>query len=515
LLKRVLCAAVFMCVVVSWAAGGELTVAPLFQDHMVLQRDTAIPVWGTADPDAVIVLRLAGKDEQVTADHAGVWMVRLPELNAGGPHTLTVTSGTEALMFTDILIGDVWVCSGQSNMEWPVAASRDPETEIAAASYPEIRIITVAKKTSQEPLGTFEGTWSAVTPESIPSFSAVAYYFGRELQKELGVPVGLINTSWGGTPAESWTSHETIAGQFSHFLEHWEGVIAAYPDALKQYEEVTLKEWEARAEKARSEGQPEPPRPWPPQGPDSPGRPSSLYNGMIAPLVPYAIKGAIWYQGESNAGDSMTYRRLFPDMITNWREAWGQGDFPFLFVQLANFTPRLDHPQPVSDWAGLREAQLMTLSLPNTGMAVTIDIGDAADIHPKNKQDVGKRLALAALKVAFDKDVVYSGPIFHAARFEGDTVVLSFDHTDGGLECKGDRLTGFAIAGEDKVFHWADAEIEGDTVLVRSVDVSVPAAVRYGWAENPECNLYNGAGLPASPFRTDDWWEGVQAAGLE
>ncbi len=315
----------------------------------------------------------------------------------------------------------------------------------------------------------------------------------------------MIHTSWGGTPAEAWTSLPTLKSfpDFDKLLDRWGQIFLDYPTALELHT-MKLKEWEKTAEKLKLEGKPVPRAPRSPTGPEHPHRPSGLYNGMIAPLIPYAIKGAIWYQGESNAGRAYEYRSVFPTMIRDWRDKWRQGDFPFLFVQLANYLQK--KPEPVDDeWAELREAQLMALSLPNTAMAVTIDIGEADDIHPKNKQDVGHRLCLGALAVAYGKDIVCSGPIYKSSIIEDNMVRISFDHVGGGLKAKGAKLNGFAIAGTDRKFAWADAKIEGDEVVVWSENIPNPAAVRYAWETNPDCNLYNKEGLPASPFRTDNW----------
>jgi sialate O-acetylesterase len=334
----------------------------------------------------------------------------------------------------------------------------------------------------------------------------VAYFFGRYLHKELNVPVGLIHTSWGGTPAEAWTRREVLEANpdCAPILKRYDDAVAKYPQAMKEYEQK-LAEWKEAAQKAKAESTNPPRRPGEPFGPGHPHSPAGLYNAMIAPLIPYGIAGAIWYQGESNAGRAYQYRTLFPDMIKNWRNDWGVGKFPFLFVQLANFMKTKPEPDE-SAWAELREAQTMTLALPNTGMAVIIDIGDADDIHPKNKQDVGKRLALWALANTYGKKLVYSGPIYKSMKVDGNSIVLSFDHVGGGLVAKGgEELEGFAIAGSDKKFVWADARINGDTVIVSSDKVSEPVAVRYAWADNPVCNLYNKEELPASPFRTDEW----------
>jgi len=426
---------------------------------------------------------------------------------AGGPFQMTVT-GKNTIVLNNILVGEVWVASGQSNMEWPVALSNNAEQEIVSANYPQIRLFVVPKAVSGYPRKDLSGgAWQPCTPEAVRDFSAVAYFFARELHRALKVPVGVIMAAWGGTPAESWTSKPTLLSipSLRYLVENWRNAERNYPQALENYRQ-RLAEWERAVEQARAEGKPEPKKPDFPQDPRrNLWKPSGLFNAMIAPIVPYAIQGAIWYQGESNVGRAYEYRTLFPAMIRDWREVWGQGDFPFLFVQLANFMPTRPEPGE-SAWAELRQAQLLTLSLPKTGMAVAIDIGDANDIHPRNKQDAGKRLALNALAIAYGEKVVYSGPIYARMKREGNAVRLYFQHVDGGLTTpNGEPLKGFAIAGADRKFVWAEARIEGSMVVVHSSQVPQPVAVRYGWADNPVCNLYNKVGLPASPFRTDDW----------
>ncbi len=452
-----------------------------------------------------VTVTIAGRQAQTTADENGKWAVSLKPLEYGGPFTLRVT-GHNSIVVRDVLVGEVWVCSGQSNMQMAVASVNNAKKEIAEADYPSIRLFTVPRRVAARPLSDTTGNWTACSPETVPGFSAVGYFFGRELHKALGVPVGLIHTSWGGTPAEAWTSRPALeaVGELKQLVDDLDKRIISYPKALADYHKAHA-EWEKAAQKAKAEGAKVPPEPKAPQDPNaSPWRPAGLFNGMISPLIPFAIRGAIWYQGESNASRAWQYRTLFPTMIRDWRKHWGQGDFPFLFVQLANFKARKSQPAE-SAWAELREAQLMTLALPNTGMAVIIDIGEANNIHPKNKQDVGKRLAAWALGTTYGKDVVISGPIYDSMTIEGNRIRMRFKHVDGGLVAKGGRLKGFAIAGEDRKFYWAHAKIDGDTVVVRSFRVPKPVAVRYAWADNPECNLYNAAGLPASPFRTDEW----------
>jgi sialate O-acetylesterase len=504
-----------LCIVASGCAtfgsGGtapEITLASVIGDHMVLQQAGPAPVWGKTEPNTKVRVTMADKTISARSDEQGNWRVDLGPLRAGGPFDITVKAGKTEKVISDVLVGEVWVCSGQSNMQWTVKNSNNPEEEIKNANYPGIRLFSVTRTVSEVPLSECEGTWTVCTPESIPEFSAVGYFFGRRLHQTLNVPVGLINSSWGGTPAESWTSMPKLQSNpdFQPMLDRWKEIVANFPQAQAEYEKA-LAEWQTKADEAKANNQPEPAgKPRAPMGPDHPHRVASLYNGMIQPLIPYGIRGAIWYQGESNAGRAYQYRSLFPAMIEDWRANWGQGEFPFLFVQLANFMKRSPDANAPSAWAELREAQDMTLGLEKTGQAVIIDIGEADDIHPRNKQDVGSRLAQAAWHVAYDMEgAIWSGPVMQSKKTEGNAIRITFDHANGGLMTNGGDVQGFAVAGEDKVFHWASATIDGNSVVVSSPDVASPVAVRYGWGDNPYCNLYSGAGLPASPFRTDDW----------
>jgi sialate O-acetylesterase len=458
----------------------------LFSDHAVFQCGMTVPVWGWAEPGEEVTVAFGDQKKAATAGPDGSWRIRLDVLAAGGPHEMKVSAKSGSVTVTDILVGEVWVGSGQSNMEWSVRNSARAAEEIAAAEHPQIRLFSVPRRMAEKPQKEVQGSWKLCTPETIPGFSAVAYYFGRDLHQRLKIPVGLVHTSWGGTPAEVWTRREVFDEV----------------DALKpcvERDAKALENFEKAAAKAKEENKPAPRKPMPL---------SCLYNGMIAPLLPYAIRGAIWYQGESNASRAKEYQVLFPAMIENWRKDWGQGNFPFYFVQLANYMAR--KPQPGdSAWAELREAQTLTMSKSaNTGMAVIIDIGEEKDIHPKNKQDVGKRLARWALAREYEQKIVCSGPLYDSMKVEGGKVRLTFKHVGGGLAARDGKLVGFAVAGDDRKFVWADAAIDGDTVVVGADSVAAPVAVRYAWADNPECTLTNKEGLPASPFRTDAWARG-------
>lgn len=622
--------------------------ASLFSENMVLQRGISAPVWGWTTPGEKVTVSVAGKTASATADAQGKWMAKLPPLPVGGPYTLKAAQAAKTVTLNNILVGDVWICSGQSNMEMGIGMVNDAPAEIAAANYPQIRLFTVPHAVRLRPVDTVDGTWSVCTPQTISAggwggFSAVGYFFGRTLHKELNVPIGLIHTSWGGTIAEAWTSGDALKKNMPDFVKAVGEVEALAAAENPGNYEKQVADWYAKNDPGSKEGSG-----WQSVGADTvnwktmtlpsgwelaglpafdgvvwfrkevvlpasvagktavlnlgpiddndttwvngtqvgatanyqvdrkynvpanllkpgknviavrvfdiqaaggingnpeqmtltptggtpislagewkfnpsadlktttqypvaigndPNRATYLYNGMIAPLIPFGIKGAIWYQGESNASRSEQYGRLLPTLINDWRDRFGVGAFPFYIVQLANFLPQDTEPRN-DDWPRLREAQyLTTKTLPNTGIANAIDIGDAVDIHPKNKQEVGRRLALNALALTYGKKIEYSGPVYKTMTADGNTIRVSFDHVGGGLMAKGGAsLTGFAIAGDDKKFVWADAKIVGDTVVVSSPKVAKPTAVHYAWSNNPVCNLYNKEGLPALPFRTD------------
>jgi sialate O-acetylesterase len=515
------------------AARAELTAPALFSDNMVIQRGVPFPVWGTADPKAEVYVHFEqktadGKREQgkaVVAGPDGKWRVKIGPFEPGEAGVLTIRrtdkkddpKGAKNLITCkNVLVGEVWVCSGQSNMQWEMYRSTlDPQKSITEAKYPQIRLFQVPRRATLEPQADvpapgkgagIESRWSECAPASVPNFSAVAYFFGRALHKQLNVPIGLIDTSYGGTPAEAWTSREGLLAHedLKYYVENLDAARKNYdPEKAKKSYEEALAKWKVAAEEAKANNKPVPKQPGPPQPPGTGSHtPSGLYNAMIAPLIPYAIKGAIWYQGESNAPKAYEYRTLFPAMIEDWRKHWGEGDFPFLFVQLA---PYWDGDSAGVRYAELRDAQLFTAAkVKNTAVAVITDYGDEKDIHPKQKQPVGERLALAARALAYGEKVEYSGPVYKSKSVEGNKVILTFDHATGGLEAKGDKLTGFTIAGEEGKFVDADAKVEGDRVVVSSPMVEKPKDVRYGWRNFPVVNLFNKEGLPASPFRTDE-----------
>ncbi len=485
---------------------GAVRPAALFSDGAVLQRQRPVPVWGRGSDGEKVTVRFNGQ-EKSTIVRDGRWMVRLDPMEAGGPFTLTV-SGENTVEVRDVLVGEVWVCSGQSNMQWPMSLSDMPEADAIEKSLdPGMRLFTVPRRAADAPEADVQAAWQPCDPGTVGDFSAVAYFFGRRLRRELDVPVGLISSNYGGTPAEAWTSQPVLRFDpvLRPLLDRHAQAVLQYPSRVEQWRSAMAAK-EQEAEKARQEGREAPKAPARPADPRaSVQRPCGLYNAMISPLIPFAIRGVIWYQGESNAGEAWLYRRLFPAMIRNWRANWGQGDFPFLFVQLAPYTKIRPEPGE-SRWAELREAQLLTaLTVPNTAMAVITDLGDEDDIHPRRKAPVGERLALAALALAYGRSVEYSGPVYRSMEIEGSRVRLTFDHAADGLVVQGDSLTGFTVAGADGRFVNAEARVEGIQVVVWSPQVPNPVAVRFGWADYPVVNLHNRAGLPASPFRTDDF----------
>ncbi len=524
-MKRVLIAAVLLVISgfgCQWCSelcspkpnATKFSVNPLFGNEMVLQREMNVPVWGKGVPGEVVAVQIDNKKYTATVDKEGKWMIHTRPLPVGGPYVMKISGKKKVITIKNILSGDVWICSGQSNMQWPVIRAKDAKKEIAAANYPNIRLFTVRRSVSEKPLDTVKGKWVKCSPATVGSFSAVGYFFGRELYKSLkDVPVGLIHSSWGGTPAEAWTRHDYLEANpmFKTILDRHEKRVKDFPQNLEKYKKdmIDYKKKIAEIKKSKTKPKKRIRRPRYPYSAKHPHLPAGLYNAMINPLIPYGIKGAIWYQGEANAGRAYQYRSLLPAMINSWRKSWNQGDFPFLIVELANFTSA--HDKPVnSTWAELREAQNMTAAkLPACAVASAIDIGEARNIHPKNKQDVGKRLQLAALKTAYGKNIVASGPTLKSSKIEGDKIILEMDNVGKGLIAKGGTLKRFAIAGKDKKFVWADAVIKGSTIIVSNSKVKNPVAVRYAWSNNPEgCNLYNKEGLPAVPFRTDSW-EGV------
>ncbi len=523
-MKRIVSVLV-VCAVVS--AQAEVKLAGIFGDNMMLQRERAVPVWGWADGGEEVTVAFGGQKKSAVAGDSGKWTIKLDSMEASStPAVMVVTSSKsdKKIEIKNILVGDIWICSGQSNMEQGLGMCLEADKETAVAKYPAIRLINFERHEKGPAVrDDIRYPWSECTPTRMrqggwAGFSGVGYFFGRKLHKDLGVPIGLIGSNWGGTRVEPWTPPEGF-----RLVPELKG-ISAKLDACdpkteagrKSYRKVVdgVKAWVPKAESALADGRVPPSLPGMPRTGDE----AAIYNCMIAPITDFAIRGAIWYQGESNGGEGESYFHKKTALIKGWRKLWGY-DFPFYFVQLANFRKASDQPGSGEGWAKLREAQRKTLTIPKTGMAVIVDIGNPRDIHPRNKQDVGQRLALWALANEYGKeDLVCSGPLYKGMKVEGNKIRLSFDHCGSGLmvgkkeglaatvEVADGKLARFAIAGEDRKFAWADAVIDGDTVVVSSDRVAAPVAVRYAFCTNPEgCNLYNKEGLPASPFRTDAW----------
>ncbi|MGC2660640.1 MAG: sialate O-acetylesterase [Bryobacteraceae bacterium] len=490
-----------IAVLSAFAARAEVSLPKLLSSHMVLQRDRPIHIWGWADPGESVTVTLDGQSASSTGDKLGRWSVYLPVHAAGGPYTVDV-KGSNTLSLDDVMIGDVWFASGQSNMEMPLKGFgpntpiQNSAAEIQAANQPKLRLLRIQKRTSNFPLDDYQDTWTTCTPETAANFSAVAYFFGRAIEQKENVAIGLIDSTWGGTPAEAWTSYQGLTGDASLMP-----VFAAWGAMMDGQTGMWLvQNADKRADQAAAKGNfPAPKHAW--RSEPLSWAPASLYNGMVAPAITYGIKGVIWYQGEANTGTARApiYDKVFGAMITDWRTHWQQGEFPFLFVQLADYKAG-----PNDLWPTVREAQRRTLYLRNTGMAVTIDIGNPINIHPADKQSVGQRLALAARAIAYGEKVEFSGPSFRQADAIGHNMRVWFDHAEGLNTRRGDAPQGFEIAGADKKYVWATAKIEGDTVLLSNSDVEEPRFVRYGWKDVPTVNLYNGADLPASPFSSEE-----------
>ena len=469
----------------------------ILSDHAVLQRDAPIHLWGWADPGESVAVTFRTQQRSAVADRLGHWEIYLAPEHAGGPYDLRFAA-TNTIVLSDILIGDVWLASGQSNMEMPLegfpgqAVLKNSAQEIATADQPNIRLLHIAEKASNYPLPDQPASWTLCTPATGAKFSAVAYLFGREIQQRQHVPIGLIDTTWGGSPAEAWTSLDAISADAS--LMPVFAVWSALADKQQDLPAVLQAEERENAA-AKAAGRPVEEH-WHPDL-DS-WRPAALFNAMIAPATPFAIRGVIWYQGETNAGDGRAslYQRVFSTLITDWRRQWQQGNFPFLFVQISSFADG-------GAWGALRDQQRRTLDLANSAMAVSLDVGDSVNVHPSDKQTVAARLALAARALAYGEAVEYSGPLFRQAAVEGAGMRVWFTHTAGKLVSKPATLAGFEVAGADRHFVPATARIDGDTVFVSSPQVAQARYVRYAWADVPDATLYNAAGLPASTFTSE------------
>jgi sialate O-acetylesterase len=498
------------------SASGELMLPSVIGDGMVLQRGTQVAVWGWGDPGTAASVTFRGEQTKATADADGAWLARLPAGAAGGPFELRIVSADAEVVFKDVLVGEVWVAGGQSNMWWAVSKCLNPAEEIAAADYPGIRLYDAGGPNrngwsrADDPQRTIpDRYWERAEPGNIGGWPGTAYFFARHLHRELQVPVGIIHVSVPGSPIEPWLSTAYAQAHLVEKLELWRCREALYPRALEAYRDA-LEEWEVKRREAELEGESPPREPRAPRNPATASqRPGRFFNGMVAPVIPFSARGFIWWQGESNASRSMQYRVLFPSLIRDWREAWGAADAPFLYVELADFMGEQEAPVEEAYWPSQRDAQREALRLANVWMACATDLLPPGErtIHPPNKQMAGLRLARIALaKVYGQEGVAWAGPTFRSIRFHRRRGSIRFDHVGTGLTAwGGGQVTGFAIAGADRVWHWADATIVGDTVIVSSPEVREPVAVRYNWANNPVGNLYNEDGLPAPPFRTDDW----------
>lgn len=483
------------------AASADVILPALFSDHMVLQGGAPVPVWGWAEPGESVTVTIGDQTKTATADAQGSWKVMLEALPGGPATTMTVT-GKNSLTIQDVLVGEVWLCSGQSNMQFGVGGQDNLRAEI-----PGLRVFTEESPGEADPQERCRGKWQVVGPDTFRTMSGTAYFFGRNLQEKLGRPVGLVVSAVGGTPIESWTSRDVLATmpEFEADLQKLASQAAAYkPEFAKAVYEKRIAEWDARIATLAADGQPLPKPKQKPQLQRDPraGQLGNLFNGKIASLMPYRIAGVIWYQGEANAKElehARRYAKMLPAMITDWRERWGQGDFPFAWVQLPRYR---DDRFP--GWSEIRESQRTALAVPNTGMAVMIDTGDPKGIHPNNKAETGRRLALWALATVYGQDIPFSGPLPAGQEVRGNTIICSFTHAEG-LKSKDGPVRGFEIAGADKKWMPAAVRIEGMAVKLSSSDVPRPEAIRYGWRDDSDCNLVNGAGLPASPFRTHDW----------
>lgn len=529
---RLLAVSVFVALLA--IARADVTLAPLFSDHAVLQRDKPLPIWGRADAGEKISVTFQAQTQRTTTAADGRWIVFLDALPATTQGADLSVAGKNTVTVRDLVVGEVWLCSGQSNMEFTVDArpgtwqantrAANAAAEIAAADFPLIRHVRIEHTVAAVPADTVATSgWLPATPANVGGFTAVGYFFARDIFQKLGVPVGLIHSSWGGTPVESWMSPAALASNpaFAHVTTRWQQNIASYP-ANKAAFDAGLAAWtkaEATAKldaiaagaktKPKTDGQKiyaawlkKNPRPRAPRGPGDSWTPAGLFNGMINPLLPYALRGALWYQGESNADRANEYHALFAATIAAWRAHFGQGDFPFYWVNLANY--KIPSDSTDATWAFLREAQTQTLSLPNTGQALAIDLGNPDDIHPANKQDVGRRLALLAKNRIYGTTVDDTGPTFASATREGAALRVRFNAASG-LIAHEKPVQSLEIAGVDRVFRPATAKIDRETLLVSSPTVKEPVAVRYAWKNAPEANLFNGAGLPAVPFRSDRW----------
>jgi sialate O-acetylesterase len=500
-LSRCLIATIILAFTLS-VVRGETELAGLFQDHAVLQRDLPVPVWGRAEAGQKVTVTFGDQTHTTTAAPDCRWSVTLSPMPASTEPKALVVVAEKTLRVEDVVVGEVWLCSGQSNMEWPVSRAANAETELAAANHPLLRFIKIGVQSAMPPASSIKsGAWRVCSPTTAGSITAVGYHFAREMQSTLGIPIGIIDSTWGGTTIEAWMSDDSLFSdpELATVFENWGRQVADYP-RRRAAADKSLREWEAAQEAARARG--ETPSQWRPPdfwGREERVRPMGLYGGMVAPLIPYAIRGLAWYQGESNAGQT-NYHHLLAAMIAGWRKAWREGNFPVLVVQLPNY--EAEEPGGTR-WAIAREQQARAVAeIPNAALAVTIDLGDPKTVHPLHKRGVGHRLALLALNRVYGQNLEAEGPTFEGLQVDGHEAIVRFTHAHG-LHSKTSRIPGFEIAGSDGKFVPADARIEGEAVHVSAPEVAHPVAVRYAWRNDPETSLYNAAGLAAAPFRTD------------
>ncbi|MBC7874737.1 MAG: sialate O-acetylesterase [Ferruginibacter sp.] len=502
------------------ATFAQVKLPAIFSDNMVLQSGKPVAIWGQAAAGEQVSVTFGKQKKQTKADDAGKWQLVLSSLPPSAvPQDLFIKAGN-TITLKNILVGEVWICSGQSNMDMTVAKEDrywcgvvNEAEEVAAADYPLIRVFDTDFTPSATPLNDVVGKWEIISPQTVGHLSAVAYFFARDIQKKIKVPIGLITTAFGASTAEAWVREEALVNEpvCKPLVDSFKKKLNKYlADTVAKAKYITDQaKWKIEAEALKAAGKTVPRGPRNPDPVRDQHNAAVLWNGMVKPLVPYAIRGALWYQGESNSPTAKIYRQIMEILITDWRKQWGQGNFPFLYVQLANIGKTYDSlPAKGGSEAIKREAQLQNLSIPNTAMAVAIDNADPADmnnVHPKNKQEIGIRLALAALATVYEEKIVYSGPLYDKMEIAGNNIKLYFKHIGSGFMAKEGQLKGFTIAGEDKKFVWANAKIEGNTVIVSSPDITNPVAVRYGWGSNPPTSLYNKENLPASPFRTDSF----------
>lgn len=491
---------------------GQIKLPNVFSNNMIIQADMPVRIWGWGKPNEMVSIKIMDIAVTVKADENGKWQIKLPAVKSGLTFDIIVSSDEDKIVIKNAIAGDIWLCAGQSNMVFSLAATKDAGDYIPKANYPDIRLFSVERCYSTTKVQDVNGTWTICSPQTAGKFSAVAFHFARNIYSQTKRPIGIITCAWGGTPIQVWMSDESLT-QFPAVYQRWEQYKHDKPKMQKQYDSDMAK-WREQCKYAKDHNKPLLPEPRKPFETRPEQQPSCLYNAMISPLSPLTFRGILWYQGESNTYNPQQYRDLFTEMTKNWRQLFDCGNLPFYYVQLPNYGKISFEPHD-SAWARLRDSQFAALSLPDTAMAVTIDVGDPNDIHPQNKSEVGRRLSLIALNKIYNKNMPCSGPVYKGHYIENDKIRVFFDHIENGLIAKTTLDRQFSIAGNDKKFVWARAVIDRNSVLVYSPQINHPKAVRYLWADSPlGCGLYNSAGLPAAPFKTDDWQADFEPAKL-